>query len=155
MGIERFIGAVFGLMCLYVLGTVMAKWFRRVPIAPDPWDAKIAAGPEDDLSVPVCHHCFTPLEPRGWYCPQCNSSVGPYNNCLPFPRAFALGEVFRNGVHEHIGGGAIVVLGYLLSSAVQYSIFAPVYWYFLFKNLANYPIEEPPDNAVAPSPPIE
>ena len=41
MQLERIIIAVFGLLCLYQLGQILAKWIRKLPVPPDPWDAQL------------------------------------------------------------------------------------------------------------------
>lgn len=47
MQLERIIVAVFVLMSLYQLGQIIAKWIRKLPMPPDPWDAQLR------LSTPV------------------------------------------------------------------------------------------------------
>ena len=42
MQLERLLVAVFLAMCLYQLGQFIVKWFRKLPIPPDPWDAILA-----------------------------------------------------------------------------------------------------------------
>ena len=41
MQLERIIVAVFVLMSLYQFGLIIAKWIRKLPVPPDPWDAQL------------------------------------------------------------------------------------------------------------------
>jgi hypothetical protein len=119
-------------------------WVRAAPLKPDPWSAELETELQGSGGVPVCHHCFTPCPPRGWFCENCGCAVGPYNNWMPFVNIFSEGEVFRNGVADKIRASPLTVAGYLLSSLSNYLVFAPVYWYFLFKNLKRFRAETGP-----------
>ena len=54
---------------------------------------------------------------------------------MPFIHIFSEGEVFRNGVADIMRATPLTIGGYLLSSLGNYLVFAPIYWFFLFKNL--------------------
>ena len=54
---------------------------------------------------------------------------------MPYVCLFAEGEVFRAGVDARIHRSPLTVVGYLFYSLANYTVFAPVYWYFLFRNL--------------------
>jgi hypothetical protein len=54
---------------------------------------------------------------------------------MPYLHIFSQGEVLRNGVTERIQINALTVGGYLLISLSGYVVFAPLYWFFLFRNL--------------------
>jgi len=43
--------------------------------------------------------------------------------------------VLRNGVTERMRINTLTVFGYLILSLSSYFVFAPVYWYFFFKNV--------------------
>ena len=47
MQLERLIIGVFLLMCLYQLGLIIAKWIRKLPVPPDPWDAFLSRQPQE------------------------------------------------------------------------------------------------------------
>ncbi len=125
------------------------EWSRRLPVPPDPWDSSITEHLDDPDCLPVCHRCLTPQTHHGWHCPQCGTVVGPYGNYLPYVYLFSLGEVFRNGVQHHLTQSPLVKMGYLALSACEYTLFAPVYWFFLFRNLKRCKKldEEPPLSA--------
>jgi len=135
MNIESFILAAVGVLCFFRLGLALRDWGRRLTVAPDPWDAEIAEKLNQPDCTPVCHHCFTPQLHDKWFCPECGAAVGPYNNCLPYIHIFSEGEVLRNGLRNHLTRNPLTVMGYLLFSTSQYGVFAPIYWYLLFKNL--------------------
>jgi hypothetical protein len=124
-------------------------WIKDTPLVPDPWDAEIEQGVQHPEAVCVCHRCFTPVPSFGWFCEHCGCAVGPYNNLMPYVKVFSLGEVFRNGVGDKMRASPLTIGGYLLSSMSNYLVFAPVYWYFLFRNLTRIRREE------AQQPPLE
>jgi|SRR5580765_2086584 len=112
----------------------LLRWIRSAPVKPDPWDEATEAAVQAEDAVPVCHHCLTPARPDQWFCEHCGCAVGPYNNMMPFLNVFSEGEVFRNGVFAHVRRTPLTVFGYLLGSLANYLIFAPVYWFFLFRH---------------------
>ena len=112
-------------------------WVRAAPTKPDPWGPELETSLQEPDAVPVCHHCFTQCPPRGWFCENCGCAVGPYNNWMPFIYIFSEGEIFRNGVADKMRVGPLTIGGYLLCSLSDYLVFAPVYWYFLFRNLTS------------------
>ena len=113
-----------------------AAWVCATPITPDPWGAEITASLEQPDATPICHRCLTPYSNDAWFCEHCGSAVGPYNNLMPYVHVFSEGEVFRNGVNDRMNASPLIIGGYLLFSLGSYSIFAPIYWFFFFKNLA-------------------
>ena len=141
-----------------VLGITIAaiayfiQWLFAGPVSPDPWDESIEAAVRDGDAQPVCHRCFIEHAETTCFCPQCGAAVGEYNNYLPFEYLFSEGEALRNGTQLRHRKGFLVVGGYLLFSAAVYTVFAPVYWLFLFRNLLKpAPLEESPPLAVPPS----
>jgi hypothetical protein len=118
-------------------------WVREAPQKPDPWDAEIERQLEEPEAVEICHHCFSPQPPTAWFCEQCGSAVGPYNNLMPYLNAFSEGEVLRNGATDRLRTKPLVIAGYLLISLSVYTIFAPVFWFFLFKNLKRSGADNP------------
>lgn len=76
-----------------------------------------------------------PQEPGAWFCGNCGSAVGPYNNLMPYLNVFSEGEVFRNGVSSRLRNKPVIFIGYFLISLGSYAIFAPIYWFFLLSNL--------------------
>ena len=109
-------------------------WIKESPVHADPWGAAVAAEIEGPDAQEVCHHCATPLAPGSWFCRHCGRAVGPYNNLMPWVNAFSEGEVYRSGVVEHVRRSPWLIAGYLLIS-FHYLVFAPVYWFLVFRNL--------------------
>lgn len=125
------VATVVGSFLIYHL----VLWVRDSPTKPDPWGSEIEASLHEPNAVPVCHRCFTPCPPRGWFCENCGGAVGPYNNYMPYVRVFSEGEVFRNGVTGRLRTSPLIIAGYFPYSLTAYLMFAPVYWFFLVKNL--------------------
>jgi hypothetical protein len=110
-------------------------WVREAPQKPDPWDAEFERRLEAPEALEVCCHCSTPQEPGAWFCKRCGSAVGPYNNLMPYVHIFSEGEVFRNGVTGRFRNRPFIFIGYVLITLGINPIFAPIFWFFLFKNL--------------------
>jgi len=127
---------------IYFVTKQLLGWIRQAPIKSDPWSPEVEEALHQADAVPLCHKCFTPQPPGSWFCQQCGSAVGPYNNWMPYVYVFSQGEVFRNGVTEKIRINALTVTGYLLFSLSSYIVFAPIYWFYLFRNLKRIRAEE-------------
>jgi len=128
---------ILGICAMAVYRFVL--WVMEAPRTVDPWGKEIDEVMNRDEAVPVCHHCFTPQLHNGWFCPECGAIVGPYCNYMPYLYIFSEGEVLRAGVTERIGRRPLVVTGYILFSLGMFAIAAPIYWFFLFKNLTRSP----------------
>lgn len=127
------------LVMAVAVGYGIVRWFRNsTTVSPDPWGPEIEHLIQNSDAPPLCHRCFTPQSSQAWFCPECGTSVGPYNNYMPYVYIFSQGEVLRSGINDHIRHSFLVVVGYLLFSLGSYSIFAPVYWYLLFRNLRRH-----------------
>ena len=123
--------AVFSGFAIYRL----IVWVRTSPVSADPWSPELECSLHLPEAVPVCPKCTTPQPPGQWFCEHCGSAVGDYNNWMPYLREFSQGEVLRNGVTERMRINTLTVVGYLILSLGDYLMFAPVYWYFFFKNV--------------------
>ena len=129
------------LVALVILGVAagvvyrLALWMMAANRTADPWGDEVNQALDQEDAVPLCHHCFTPQQHDGWFCPECGATVGPYSNCLPFVYVFSQGEVVRAGVNERIRRGPLVVVGLVLLSISMCAVAAPFYWFFLFKHL--------------------
>ena len=121
------------------------QWVLEAPRTLDPWEKETeeAVNPE---GVSLCLHCLSPQEHNGWFCPECGATVGPYSNYLPYVYIFSQGEVLRAGVTDRIRRSSFITIGFILISVATFSFFAPIYWFFLFKNLlrSDVPPEDPP-----------
>src|SRR6185369_6005425 len=113
----------------------MFVWLRESPRTPDPWDDVTEKRLNEPEAVEVCSRCFKPLTSDRWFCEHCGHAVGPYNNLMPFIYVFSEGEVLRAGVSDKLRPRPLIVVGYVLLSVSVYLFFAPIYWFFLFKNL--------------------
>lgn len=126
---------------------------RAHPAKPNPWDAEIEEAIQSPEASPLCHRCFTPFNDQDWFCPHCGASVGPYNNFMPFVYVFSEGEVLRSGTDGHVRFTRPIIVGYTLMACGTYSVLAPLYWYFLWKNiLRNADLPPPVDGEEAPPP---
>ena len=110
-------------------------WVMEAPCTVDPWGKETAEAVTADTAVPLCHHCLAPQEHNGWFCPECGATVGPYCNYMPYLYIFSQGEVLRAGVTERMRRSSLVTIGFVLFSLTMVPVAAPVYWFFLFKNL--------------------
>jgi len=104
-------------------------------LSPNPWGPEVERILQDPNLEPLCHRCFTPHSHQARFCPVCDASVGEYNNYMPYVNIFPQAEVLRSGVHDHVRPSFLIIAGYLLLSVTCYIIFAPIYWFFLFRNL--------------------
>ncbi len=142
--------ALAALVALAVLGLLTYRivlWLMEANRTPDPWGDEIDKAINSDDAIPLCHHCLTPQEHTGWFCPECGATVGPYCNYMPYIYVFSEGEVLRAGVTERLRRRPLITLGYLLFSLGAFTVAAPIYWFFLFKNLRRNeggPPEAPP-----------
>src|SRR5258708_36073310 len=102
----------------------------QAPRTDDPWGKETDESVNQEDAVPLCHHCLTPQEHNGWFCPECGATVGPYVNYLPYIYIFSEGEMLRAGVNERFRRSPILLPGFILFSVLMYSIFAPIYLYF-------------------------
>ena len=124
---------ILGILGVAIYGLVL--WLMEAKRAPDPWGDEIDKALDQDDAVPLCHHCLTPQQHNGWFCPECGATVGPYCNYLPFVYLFSQGEVLRAGVTERFRRSPLIVIGFVLVSLAICAFAAPVYWFFLFKHL--------------------
>jgi hypothetical protein len=126
---------------LFIGGFVLVGLWRLIvsirdaPSTPDPWGTEIAESLEEPDATPICHRCLTAYSNDSWFCKDCGTAVGPYNNWMPYVCVFSQGEILRNGVTDKIRTSPLIILGYLFYSLGNYFIFAPIYWFFFFKNL--------------------
>ena len=132
MSIELFI-IVVGL----ILVTIRVwTWFRAGTARPDPWDSDVAYAIEEESAEPLCYHCLAPQKEIRWFCPECGTAVGPYNNYDPYLGVFSEGQLLRTGVLDQLPRRALIIVGYVILPFAFFAIFAPIYWYFLFRNLS-------------------
>ncbi len=124
-------------------------WVRTATPKPEPWGEEIEASLQAKDATPICHRCLTPHSDVAWFCEHCGSAVGTYNNWMPYVYVFSQGEVLRNGVAHKLRASPFLIAGYLLYSLVSYAIFAPLFWFFFFKNLKRLKMESPDESPAA------
>ena len=137
--------AILGICGMAIYRFVL--WVREAPRTPDPWGKETEEAINREDAVPVCHHCLTAQQHNGWFCPECGATFGPYCNYLPFIYIFSEGEVLRAGTTGRYHRSPLMIIGFVLFSLSMFAIAAPIYWYFLFKNLRlgeDKPPEAPP-----------
>ena len=103
---------------------------------PDPWPPEIDKEIRKPEAICVCHRCFTPQETATWFCPDCGTAVGPYNNTMPFIRIFSMGEVVRSAVNKNAWSTPLRIIGYFITGFLAYSLFFPFYAFRLIWNFA-------------------
>jgi hypothetical protein len=62
---------------------------------------------------------------------------------MPYLNVFSEGEVVRNGAADRLRSKPLIIAGYLLFSLSAYAFFAPIFWFFFFKNLKRSREEKP------------
>jgi hypothetical protein len=113
----------------------VSLWWRQLPA--DPWSEE----DEKEINSPdaraLCHRCFLRLEyeESRWFCANCGTAIGPYNNILPYVRIFSIGEIFRSGVGKDAPFTVLTVIGYLLFAFTDATLIAPFYVFRLLKNI--------------------
>ena len=121
------------------LGEVIAERVRQtvarwISAKPDPWSKEVDDAIRGPDAVPVCHRCFASQENARWFCPECGTATGTYNNLMPYIWTFSLGEVARSGVHPTARFTPARTAGYVAFGIWQYQILAPVYFVCLYLN---------------------
>ena len=111
------------------------RWFSEEPRPPEPWDEQVAAAIAQDDATPLCCRCLQPHPPFADFCPECGAPVGTYTNLLPFPYIFSLGDLLRIGTGGVFNRTPVTLVGFVLVSLAEYTVFAPFYWLMFMKNL--------------------
>jgi hypothetical protein len=113
------------------LGAIIRDWWNTP--APNPWSDEDQEAVSQPEAVRICHRCLTPQEHVGWFCPECGAATGPYNNFMPFVNVFSTGEVLRAGTDGKTKFARWVYPVYFVVGLFEYFLFAPFYWYRLFR----------------------
>jgi hypothetical protein len=122
----------------------LAKALRRIfqSTTPDPWSKDIDDRVRNKDANPVCLNCLMPQERHYWICDDCGFPGGEYVNTMPFLHIFSLGELLRRGVLGKPEKKNLAILGFLIVSSLEYLIFAPIYWYWMYRKAIGRPICE-------------
>ena len=132
---EMLVGLIAIIVLTLYAFILLLKRITTGPVSPDPWDAEIAAKLEDANMQVLCHRCLVPNEPLADFCENCGAPVGKYTNYLPFPQVFSIGHALRVGTEGEYKRSPMAVLGYFLLALGEYTVFAPVYWYWLLRRM--------------------
>jgi hypothetical protein len=132
---EMMLGLIVIIVFALYAFVLLLKRLTTGPVSPDPWDAETAAKLDDANTQVLCHRCLVPNEPLADFCENCGAPVGKYTNYLPFPQLFSIGHTLRVGAEGAYKRSPMTVLGYFLLALGEYTIFAPVYWYWLFRSM--------------------
>jgi hypothetical protein len=124
-------------VCGVGLWRLFVRWFSGPPAA-DPWGPELTAAVNSDEAIPLCPRCQSPHADWAWFCPECGAAVGLCNNVNPYLYVFSLGEVLRTGTQERFRANWLTLSGYVLLALCEYNIFAPVYWFLLFRNFRDH-----------------
>ncbi|MCW5553689.1 MAG: hypothetical protein KIS67_16210 [Verrucomicrobiae bacterium] len=128
--------AILVLVVLAAAGVMgLIGWVRRAAVAPEPWDANVAAELAREDAVPICHRCLTPHHAMSYFCPECGAPVGAYTNCMPFLYLFSIGHTLRIGTSGEFRRSPLTVAFFFLLGLAQYTLFVPVYWIVLLRGL--------------------
>lgn len=126
---------LLGLAVLLVGGLWrLAVWIRQPPDEPDPWTGHAEADLSED-SRPLCTRCLAPHTEADHFCANCGRAVQPVTNLMPYLDSLSLGDVLRHGTAGQIPLRPVAIVGYVLMGLCQYMIFAPVYWWQLWRNV--------------------
>ena len=99
--------------------------------------ARFVACPE----VRLCLDCLAPQEGHLWFCPQCGAPSGEYVNTMPYLYLFSMGEGFRRGVTGPPEKRPAINAGLLLAATTQYAVFAPLYWFWMYRKAQGKPLD--------------
>lgn len=118
----------------------LAVWWKQ-PLQPNPWDEDTEARLHEPEAVLLCPRCLEPEREGVQFCRDCGFAVGPYVTWSPYLYIFVLGDLLRTGVDRPFRVKSTTVCFLLLVSLFEYFIFAPVYWFFLIRNIRRQPRE--------------
>jgi hypothetical protein len=116
------------------------QWFPAAP--PDPWPEQVDEDARSPDAVPLCIDCLRPQTGLGWFCPHCGHATGEFVTLMPYLQIFAAGEVFRKGVIGPPEKRKGVLVFLFLYSFGEYSVFAPLYWFWMIRRAMGQPICE-------------
>ena len=127
MKLEAFVFLVLTVLVLYRLWL----WLQETTVSPEPWGTEVDATLQGPEAVPVCLHCLAPQDQEGWFCRQCGSTVGQYNNYSPYLYIFSLGEALRAALSQPQRHLTWVRVGCFLVILSFAPIVLPVAFYYL------------------------
>lgn len=82
-------------------------------------------------------------------CPRCGAAIGIYTDWLPFPYLFSLGHMLRLGASGDFKRTPVTLADFWLLGFAEYTVFAPIYWYRLYRGQREPHRAIPPDEPQA------
>ena len=107
---------------------------------PDPWSAETDAAVRGPSAVPLCINCLFPQGPHRWFCPHCGFPTGDCVAVMPYLQVFVMGEALRRGVAGSPERRAGVQFFLVVYSSAEYAVFAPLYWFWMWRRARGKPI---------------
>jgi len=105
---------------------------------PDPWPADVEV--KLKTAVPLCVNCLSPRSDYRRFCQNCGHPTGDFAALDPYQQLFLVGDVLRKGVIGPPDKRVGVQLFLIMSAIAQYSLFAPVYWFWMVRRALGKPI---------------
>jgi hypothetical protein len=143
------------------LARALRRWWNSGFV--DPWPKEIDEAVRRPDAEPVCLNCLMPQERHFWFCRECGHPGGEYLTVMPYLHIFTIGELMQRGVVGPPERRFWVTCGFVVVSTMEYTIFAPLYWFWMLRRALGRPIcvrgearlsiEESAENPPGPPPP--
>lgn len=111
---------------------VFLRWFWSGDLEPDPWEQSDETEECED-EEPVCQRCLQPVSLLDRGCNNCGAMTSPIAAFAPFPASLSVGDAMRAGIYQR-HPKRIVLFGCIFISLIEFTILAPIYIYFFFRN---------------------
>lgn len=108
----------------------------------DPWSEEVDRAARLPDATPLCTSCLAPQELHRWKCPHCGYPGGDLSAFLPLERTLLEGELFRRGVLGPPEERAWITVTFVIFSLVTFTVFAPLYWFWMLRRASGTPIAE-------------
>ncbi len=112
------------------------------PGPPDPWSREVDEAVRRPEAHPICPNGLRPQNQHFWFCAHCGFPGGDCLTMMPYLQNYSLGEVLRRGVIDSQERRKGVLLGFVMLSSIHYLVFAPIYWFGMYRKATGHPICE-------------
>ena len=114
----------------------LAVWLKKLLShgVEDPWVAELSEKETKEIfdeGNALCVNCVHPDSNPRWFCDYCGCPTGHYSPYMPFVYLYWIGWLFRSGVDGSVKLTKFRVLGFMVTSLMEYGFFVPLYWYRL------------------------